>query len=229
MLDFFEHIDDYVQGKLNAKDKLTFENELKENELLKAAVENYDLAKEISLGFLEAYIRGVLSDTKPIAKSPKKPNYKWIWVVIAALLLTIVGYFVLDSNIKPQKINYADIYKAPTWPMDRSDDGNQLAAAINTALGGDLSSGIMMLKQSELPHTEKQLWIAELFAFDLQSDSTLLYLPLQSSDNVKRDRVNYLRIISHYQLDEMQKVKQRIAALPSDTDKWYMDIYAEMN
>ena len=53
MEDFYEHIDDYMNGLLSSEALAQFKVELGRNESLRIAVENYDAAKAISEGLLE--------------------------------------------------------------------------------------------------------------------------------------------------------------------------------
>ena len=53
MEDYYAHIDDYVNGKLDDEQKALFEAAMEENASLKKAVDNYDTARKLSEGLLE--------------------------------------------------------------------------------------------------------------------------------------------------------------------------------
>ncbi|MBK7805084.1 MAG: hypothetical protein IPJ51_02105 [Saprospiraceae bacterium] len=227
MVDFFEHIDEYIKDQLSPEDKQAFEAEMTVNPTLRSAVDNYDLLKEISMGFLETEVREILNQTND---APKKPNnYRWIWVTTIIVLLIAFAYYLISSNGKKESVQYADLYIDPAWPIDRSESTDTLSDAIKIALNGNTSSAVMMIKKTSLPNDEKNIWIAEIFAKSGQADSTLLYLPPTSDDNMKRDRINYLKVISLYSLGKKEDVKKLIDALPENTDGRYKNIYLRIN
>lgn len=62
MEDFYEHIDDYMNGLLSSEALAQFEVELGRNDSLRIAVDNYDAAKAISEGLLEVDVLSVISE-----------------------------------------------------------------------------------------------------------------------------------------------------------------------
>lgn len=227
----FEHIDDYKKGLLSESDKAIFEAAMADNATLQLAVDQYDLAKEISLSFLDEEVRSVLNEEdggqKQITYKKNKLTLVWIMTVII-VLMALMYYFYSMAKTNTTKIQYADIYVSPSWPINRGASQDSLSDAINVALGGNLKSAILMLKKLNLPREEKNRWVAELFAKDSQADSTLYYLPDTSSDLIIKDRIHYLRIISLYQQGKMDEVKREIQALPPDTDRSYIKIYDQI-
>ena len=222
MVDFFEHIDEYIKDQLSPEDKQAFEAKMTVNPTLRSAVDNYDLLKEISMGFLETEVREILNQTND---APKKPNnYRWIWVTTIIVLLIAFAYYLISSNGKKESVQYAELYIDPAWPIDRSESTDTLSDAIKIALNGNTSSAVMMIKKTSLPNDEKNIWIAEVFAKSGHADSTLYYLPASSDIKLKRDRINYLKIISLYQKGKKEEAKNLMEALPDDTENIYIMI-----
>lgn len=60
MKDFFEHIDDYMEGTLSIDERAAFEAEMNRNISLKNAVMNYHDGKKLSEGLLELDIAATL-------------------------------------------------------------------------------------------------------------------------------------------------------------------------
>ena len=226
MIDFFEHIDEYIQNQLSPEDKLAFEAEMKVNPTLRSAVDNYDLVKEISMGFLETEVREILNQTNDEPK--KSNNFRWIWVATILILLIAFAYYLISSDGKKESVKYADLYMDPAWPMNRSESTDTLSDAIKIALNGNTSSAVMMIKKTSLPNDEKNRWIAEVFAKSGQADSTLFYLPASSDNKLIRDRINYLKIISLYRKGKKEEAKNLMEALPEDTDGRYLDLYDKL-
>ncbi len=62
MKDFYEHIDDYINGLLESETLAAFEKSMADDPSLKLAVDNYESAKRISEGFLEVDMMQTLSN-----------------------------------------------------------------------------------------------------------------------------------------------------------------------
>jgi len=56
-------------------------------------------------------------------------------------------------------------------------------------------------------------------------DSVLIQIPTISEAFEKRDKINYLKIISLYALGEQDEMYQVIENLPPDTDQYYLNRY----
>ena len=217
MTDYWEHIDDYLGNNLSPEAKLSFENALKSDKKLESAVENYDKLKSISSEFLDEEVRNVLSKLE----APKKGNtkLKYVIILVAIAVLGLISY--LYQADKKSELLYAEVYEEPAWPIRRSVD-NSLSDAIKLGMDGNIEMAKQKLLDSGLETSEQQYWIAELFASKEMADSTLAYLPKSWHDNIRRDRINYLEILSYIKKGQNEKAKQLIDALPPDTDDWYI-------
>ena len=57
MIDFYELLEDYKEGKLSKEDTFKFEEELARNEKLQIDLNNYSLAKKLSSSLIELVTR----------------------------------------------------------------------------------------------------------------------------------------------------------------------------
>lgn len=228
MTDFFEKIDDYIQGKLTDSEKQIFEAEMEKDPLLKYAVENHNLTKDVALGFLEAEVRNILeyTENKP-AKRKSTSLWKWWWIAAVFVLGLIAVVFYL-GKAKKTTLQYADLYIEPAWPIQRSESSDTLSDAVKIALNGNTPAAVNMIRHTSIPDPDKNLWIAEIFARSGQADSTLHYLPYTGNEVRTRDRILYLRILSLFRNGQIHEMKAIIDSLPEDTDMTYKEIYKKI-
>ncbi|MBK9255744.1 MAG: hypothetical protein IPM42_09680 [Saprospiraceae bacterium] len=226
MSDPFEHIDAYIQNQLPEADKEAFEAAMLQDDTLRSAVENYHLMKDLGMGFLEVEVREILNAEMPTPEKKIIHNKKiWAGIFILILFGIIIVFVILTRSEKNNPLLYADIYVEPNWPLHRGDQTSEISDAITTALSGNYMNAVQMLKLSDIEGSEKNYWIAEIFAKNAVADSVLVYINLTRDDSKLRDRINYLRIISFYQLKKYPEVKELLIALPPDTDEWYLKKY----
>ncbi|MBK9149573.1 MAG: hypothetical protein IPM26_00640 [Saprospiraceae bacterium] len=228
MTDIFEKIDDYIQGKLTDSEKQVFEAEMEKDPLLKYAVENHSLTKDVALGFLEAEVRNILKYTEnEPAKRKSTSWWKWWWMAAVFLLGLIAVVFYL-GKAKKTTLQYADLYIEPAWPIQRSESSDTLSDAVKIALNGNTPAAVNMIRHTSIPDPDKNLWIAEIFARSGQADSTLHYLPDAGNEVRTRDRILYLRILSLFRNGQIHEMKAIIDSLPEDTDMTYKEIYKKI-
>lgn len=187
MQDYFAHIDDYLEGRLSEENKNLFERELLSNTELRAAVENHELIKEVSLGFLEDEVRQTISE------SGKRRERKW-WILILILVIGLIVWF-LKGESEPETIeinrNFAQNYIPPTWPIERGAQDN-LSKALSLALSGREMEGIRQIKSLDTTEIVRNYWIAEVFAKSGQIDSVEYYLPKTSEEQGVLKRIEFL-------------------------------------
>ncbi len=102
MIDFFEYIEDYLENNLSADKRLGFEEALKEDASLQAALDNFPTAKTLSEGLLELDILETIegfetaeaaaarniSDDKTAPKVKRLNTRKW---AMAASFVGLIG------------------------------------------------------------------------------------------------------------------------------------------
>jgi len=141
--DFYAHIDAYKQGILKGELLVSFEQEMERNDSLRLAVDNYDVAKDISEGLLELDMMETLKQLKTqrdkTMQSQVKDNAKIIdlkesdtqtpstfltnwnwkkWLAAAAMigLILISGWWFMDYRVEQQYI--AQVQENYEWPED---------------------------------------------------------------------------------------------------------------
>ncbi|MEP7196234.1 MAG: hypothetical protein ABI851_06910 [Saprospiraceae bacterium] len=124
--DYFDWIEDYLEGRLNEEQRSEFETELQHNETLKEAIENFPLAKKLSAALIEDEVREKLA----ALKSSKSRNfYSSPWIRIAAILIIgMCGYFLYkisapEFNPDHQEM-FAYLYIQPAQISVRGNESN---------------------------------------------------------------------------------------------------------
>jgi len=208
------------------------------DQALKQAVEDYPIAKMISESLIEDEVRGILGekiDGKQEAEIHSKVairktkiksinSFYWKWL-IAACIVGIVGWTGFElMQSKNDNVLFADLVVPTIWDTSRSsDDTNLIQNAIN-----DYQSGNTNLAKSKLRNyntNQANYWLAEIYFNEEKYDSVLIQIPTISEAFEKRDKINYLKIISLYALGNKDEMYQVIENLPPDTDQYYLNRY----
>jgi hypothetical protein len=126
-MDFFEHIDDYINGRLDAEQMEQFSQELRTNLDLAKAVENHDIVESTLDLLLEKDIRSQIDSLK----SPQGNNHNTIRTIVILALISIVGliYYLSSSDEEPLPEQLYAIYFKPymsSGERGTSEDINQL-------------------------------------------------------------------------------------------------------
>lgn len=125
-MDPYEHIDDYLKGRLSDTDKLAFESTLSHDKELRSLVDNYKEITNVSEGLLELEL---LNEVKEVRQTLNLGD-KWkIWkIILPIILLSVIAYVAFQSGrsvkkLKKQKIYFAENYVKPENPDNvRSTD-----------------------------------------------------------------------------------------------------------
>lgn len=124
MEDFYEHIDDYINGLLSSEALALFEAELGQNESLRIAVDNYDAAKSISEGLLEVdmmkTLQGISNEESQISKADDADSTKIEDSKIHKL-----------ENSEQKQINSEKIIDSSETKGDRSQNKSDRSPKIN--------------------------------------------------------------------------------------------------
>ncbi len=163
MIDYYELLDEYVEGKLDPTVRRQFEIELNKSQDLQIALENYILAKEISQSMIELSVREQISNLK------NKKNNLLIFVRIAAGLLVLFSVGLLfklyhDSINKKSEQIFASLYNPPVLSASRSG-----TIALTT-----LDSAIFLFDHRDYESSKKLF--QEIIKIDKESAISIKYL-----------------------------------------------------
>ena len=222
MKDFFEYIEDYLQGRLSQEDKLSFEKEMAQNNELKLAVENYDIMSMIGDALIEEEIEGHIAKTLDEEQaSSNNGRLKWLLLFVILIAIALIIKPILFPSDPPA---IADLWIPTETPgPDRGNDMDSIQIAIKLHTDGNTEQALNML--NNINTKEAAFWITEIYSFPMQADSVLKYAPLFEKDKVYRDRVNFLKILAFYSQGAKDQYQELINNLPKDTDPIYWEKY----
>jgi len=217
---------DHIDGILNGQPLIAFEKRLTEDADFRVGYGIYKsmeafLDTQDSRGKALEAIRSVAADKKIANPQKEKPNKTFrVALAVGAILASIFLMLLLKDRSTPTPNNYAALYVEPPWPVERSNNQDSISLAISKYLSGDKKTAVSILRS--INNQESTYWLTELYAKEVRSDSVLHYLPSRYKDNIRRDRILYLKILALHESGQKEKAKQEIAALPSDMDEWYV-------
>jgi tetratricopeptide (TPR) repeat protein len=152
MNNYYNHIEDYLSGLLNATDRAEFENQMKSDLSLAEAVKDFELAKKIAASLIEDETRQQLSKLK----KQYRPNkfLKVIAVISALMLIGLIYYYTNNKKAEPvmeETQIFASLYEPPASQASRSDV--ELATTKDSAIfffdKGDLNASLELFKLIE--------------------------------------------------------------------------------
>lgn len=158
-MDFFEKIDDYIQGKLSAAERQQFEAAMQSDPALQFAVEEYETGLKLSEALLESDMAQTLAQLRidegqktsvaTVRPMPNKPWRRYVLAASVAGLLALGTYLVVRPNpVYTQEQIMAEHYRAPVYDMERSRDINNLT---------DLESAQYLFHMKSYEASEKKL------------------------------------------------------------------------
>ena len=210
---------------------------ISKDKALKQAVEDYPIARLISESLIEDEVRGVLGEnlggnqeagmhsTVVIRKTEveSKNTFIWKWL-IAACIVGIIGWTGFElMESKNDNVLFADLVVPTIWDSRSSDDTNLIQNAINEYQSGNTDFAKSKLRNYNT--NQANYWLGEIYFNEEKYDSVLIQIPTISEAFEKRDKINYLKIISLYALGEQDEMYQVIENLPPDTDQYYLNRY----
>lgn len=217
----------YLSGKMTATESAAMEVRLKgEPELRK----EFELYKEMELFLVERHEKGdALAALREVGRerseetiistevdSKHKTKLKYLVAIILISLIGICYLLTIKSKEEAKNISYAQLYVEPAWPVVRSHQEDEISLAIAAYLQGNTSAAKDSLRAMDTD--ESRYWLAEIYAKEIVSDSTLKYLSPRIDGSLNKDRQLYLEIISNYQLKNDDKVD---LLLEYDIDQYY--------
>ncbi len=124
MIDFYEHIGDFLSSKLSDEDRILFERAMEEDPELRKAVDNHNIVEEALELLIEDDIRSVIKNLKtdsPVQKSTYLGFKTYLLVAGIMLLLALLAY-IIKQNSKPDvEILYAQYFSDYVEPNTRGE------------------------------------------------------------------------------------------------------------
>ncbi|MFT4534014.1 MAG: hypothetical protein ACJA1A_003537 [Saprospiraceae bacterium] len=241
MIDYYDHIDDYVNGLLTGAELDAFEAAMVEDSGLADAVANHDVAMEVIGSLMEDEVRGVIGEVERESTSSlaqdvdsqdvQKGKIRWmkvIRIVAAACVVGVLGYWGISNLTNEEQVLFAEVNSEPAWPSQRGDEANSLSDIFGQYFSGKKNKAKIELKLSKME--DAPLWLSEIYLQEEKFDSVLIFLPTDTNSiKIKRDRINYLKILSLYYLKNPIEAIAVYKNLPKDTDQFYLDIYTKLS
>lgn len=105
-MNYYDHIESYLEGRLSEDMKHQMEREISGNNALAEAVENYPLAKEISRSIIEDETRQILDAIPNDYYAEQKSKFDWSPWIIAAMFIgaMLVSYYQWQRHDRESKI-----------------------------------------------------------------------------------------------------------------------------
>jgi len=243
-MDYYDQIEDYLNGRLAPTERSAFEAEMEEDDSLRQAAADHEVAMDVVGSILEGEVRKVIAEegqhVKVAGLNPKEDNDKtkrtgrvkrmhWMgWASVAAVVFVLGWWGVREINQTSESILFSDLKSEPAWPIERSSDEDSLSLLITEYFDGFAKEVKAEIKKKK--NWQARYWLSELYFKEEKLDSTLLYLPESNLNSgiKRRDRINYLRILSLYFIGKRSEAKQEVAQLPVDTDSYYTKIYSKL-
>ena len=206
-MDYFEHIENYLEGRLSEEDKQLFDDELKRNEELRIALGNHQEVSGALDLLVEEGVREVLrkDKAKEIQLNPKNTN-SWRWIGIAASLLLLAGamYFLNPFSSPSHDDLYVAYFSDFLPPTTRGDDYVDELRVCDKAhylmTEGDVINAETILKQhlseQEDGCTDKSQWYMMLIHLkkgDNLKTNNLLDQIINDSGSIYRERAQELK------------------------------------
>lgn len=242
---FFEHIDDYKDGSLKGEELRLFEEALRNDADLRAAVDNYDAAKGISEGLLELDVMGVIEGLARGEKEGKTTIFSLRKLLVAASVVGVIvfGWWWMEEkrpvpsiNIHAENIDYNELYevlKSPSLASNMRGEISQpnekaiVQKANNYCAEGNFNAGRKILLDSINNRHLSQYWITEIFFKYEQIDSAIYYLSYLHYSKFKilsrkKNRIISLKILAAVKKGDDDKARRLCIDLPRrDYEKVY--------
>ncbi len=108
-MDYFDHIEDYLNHKLTDEERTSFELAMQTDETLASAVRDYPLAHTIAKSFIELEVRQQLES---LSQNKSQSIGRKLFSIrrIAAIFIIALGGFLLYKIFSPDRFSPDEIY-----------------------------------------------------------------------------------------------------------------------
>ncbi len=130
MNDYYDHIDDYINGSLTEAERTEFERALSTDPSLQAAVDNYDDATLLSEGLLELDVLETIgklegegghregsAEVKQVQRATKTFTLRrWLMVASMVGVVCLSGWWIVNQNEQSRRDKLWASYERPIDP-----------------------------------------------------------------------------------------------------------------
>ncbi len=157
MKDYFDQIEDFLNGNLQGEKKLLFEQELKNDPKLRAAVDHFPLAQKIAAGLIELDTRETIQRLHKLSHTIKQ-RFQLVAAVFALVIaLGVIFRYFVQNQSDPEKL-IAELYFPPVANINRSTtvELNSLDSAVYYFDVKDFDKAFLLLsQQSDSTNSDK--------------------------------------------------------------------------
>lgn len=223
--DHFLEFDEYIQGEMNATDKLTFEQQLKDQPDLAMAFETY---KELHLHLENKFgqaneLLAFKQNLKVISKDhfkkekPKVIAFKpWYYAVVASVAV-LVGLFFLNQNSDPVFEDYN--HPETAFFTERGAAEANLKLAQDAFNAKQYKSAIPLFET--ILETDQSAEIQYFYGVSLLEDNRLpkaesVFAALQSGNSIYKNKAIWSLALSKLKQKDYKSCKELLLTIPED-------------
>lgn len=223
--DHFLEFDEYIQGEMNAADKLSFEQQLKDQPELAMAFETY---KELHLHLenkfgqaneLKAFkknLKGISKDHFKKKKSKVIAFKPWHYAV-AASVAVLFGLFFLNQNSDPVFEDYNQPETA--FFTERGEANNNLKLAQDAFNAKEYKTAIPLFET--ILKTDKSAEIQYFYGLSLleenrHPEAEAVFVILKSGNSIYKNKAIWSLALSKLKQKDYKSCKELLLTIPED-------------
>jgi hypothetical protein len=223
--DHFLEFDEYIQGEMNAADKLTFEQQLKDQPDLAIAFETY---KELHLHLENKFrqtneLKAFKQNLKAVSKDhfkkekPKVITFKPWYYAVAASVAVLVGLFFLNQNSDPVFEDYNQPETA--FFTERGEANNNLKLAQYAFNAKEYKTAIPIFET--ILKTDKSAEIQYFYGVSLLEVNKLpeaesVFTALKSGNSIYKSKAIWSLALSKLKQKDYKSCKELLLTIPED-------------
>ena len=207
---YFDKIEAYFEGELNAADKVQFEQDLLTTPALK---EEYD-AYQASLVALEMMTR----DEGKIAEIKPKNSFNW-WGIAAGILLLITAGIFVFANFNYSNAQIANKhYQQPNIGVNIRGEQSALQTANKAFAKGAYNTVIQTLaNKTDLTSEEQYMLAHAYFGNQHYTEATTLFQTLINQNTSRKEGAEWFLALAYLGQDDSEKAQEMLNTIVADT------------
>jgi len=226
-MNFLEHIEDYIENKLSLKERQLFEEELKDNEALKKATEDFQLDSDLKDILFIDQARKELDQLEINAVGPNNHSFsigKLLSIAAAILLISIVALFIFSNNNYSNQKLADNNYIVPSSTGTRSANDLELNKVEQLFVDENWSALIDFTEQSQNTSPSIQYFYAHALLNDKKYDKAIkVFKNLTNTTFLFRDKCEYDLAIAYLDNDETNKCIQTLNKIIESDNHLYKE------